>query len=608
MRRWKQWIRLAVIAAASFVLLVTVLPQVASGIGLGPLAHRLATSAGCSSGGSSSTCTPEGTVLGTVTVTGKPTRFVPGYRGAGACPDSGRARMACADPIYALTGAAGYYHLTLPAGKWRVDGFYEINPYGGAFLGSPRVVTVSAGRTIVDYAAVPYQKPAAARGAVTVTGLPAGARILDLSVVLCPAYAPLTGTTPSIACVRAYGQSIGSFGQAALFSATGLPPGGWIAYPGFCGDFGDLSLGNVFSCLTDGKAGKPVTLAGGGTSTVDVTTPFTVPGYGVLSGKITFTGTPSGFSDPVAVMACQKDDTNCRTDEVANGAGFGFLLGDGTWHVNGLYLAAPFYNAIVGPTETVTITSGHTTTLDVTDPYQVLGAATGTITVTGAPAGVAIRSYTMLACPASVPASQVSVSEECVTEYSGQTGSGIGVVVGTGALSKLAHPRSVRASQADTPINSYELSTLTAGTWVLYPGYQTAFGSAIAPVGTKVTIAAGKTTDEDLSVAYQVPSVGIVTGTVDIVGAPGGGFFQGGAEACTTAPTAKTCTGERVAYTQSDGTYQLPLPPGAWWVSGIAEDFDFNGPGLEQKSTPAVEVTVTAGTQTTEDFTVDLSS
>ena len=48
MKRWNQRVRLGVIAVASFVLLVTVLPQVASGLGLGPLANRLASSVSCS--------------------------------------------------------------------------------------------------------------------------------------------------------------------------------------------------------------------------------------------------------------------------------------------------------------------------------------------------------------------------------------------------------------------------------------------------------------------------------------------------------------------------------------------------------------------------------
>jgi hypothetical protein len=52
MRRWQQKARLGVVAAASFVLLVLVLPQVATGIGLGSLAH-LVGSGPCGSSGSS---------------------------------------------------------------------------------------------------------------------------------------------------------------------------------------------------------------------------------------------------------------------------------------------------------------------------------------------------------------------------------------------------------------------------------------------------------------------------------------------------------------------------------------------------------------------------
>jgi Neocarzinostatin family len=53
MRRLQQRARLGVVAAASFVLLVLVLPQVATGIGLGSLAARLTDSGACGSSGSS---------------------------------------------------------------------------------------------------------------------------------------------------------------------------------------------------------------------------------------------------------------------------------------------------------------------------------------------------------------------------------------------------------------------------------------------------------------------------------------------------------------------------------------------------------------------------
>ena len=45
--------RMAVVGVASFVLLVTVLPQIAGSIGLSSLASRLTATAGCSSSGSS---------------------------------------------------------------------------------------------------------------------------------------------------------------------------------------------------------------------------------------------------------------------------------------------------------------------------------------------------------------------------------------------------------------------------------------------------------------------------------------------------------------------------------------------------------------------------
>ena len=67
MKTWQQRTRAIVIALASFVLLVTVLPEIASGLGLTPLGNRLATTTAMSCSGSpgdprhgssSSTCCP----------------------------------------------------------------------------------------------------------------------------------------------------------------------------------------------------------------------------------------------------------------------------------------------------------------------------------------------------------------------------------------------------------------------------------------------------------------------------------------------------------------------------------------------------------------------
>jgi len=70
---WQQKVRLGVVAAASFVLLVLVLPQVATGIGLGRLAAQLTDSGSCGSGsGSSGSASLGGSGSGSSSVCGPP--------------------------------------------------------------------------------------------------------------------------------------------------------------------------------------------------------------------------------------------------------------------------------------------------------------------------------------------------------------------------------------------------------------------------------------------------------------------------------------------------------------------------------------------------------
>jgi hypothetical protein len=105
MRRWQQKARLGVVAAASFVLLVLVLPQIATGIGLGGLAHLVnagpcgssgssgSMGSGSGSGGGSSQCGPP-------TLTVDPaTGLVDGQSvsvtGSGFTPFSGVAMVEC---------------------------------------------------------------------------------------------------------------------------------------------------------------------------------------------------------------------------------------------------------------------------------------------------------------------------------------------------------------------------------------------------------------------------------------------------------------------------------------------------------------------------------
>jgi hypothetical protein len=65
---------------------------------------------------------------------------------------------------------------------------------------------------------------------------------------------------------------------------------------------------------------------------------------------------------------------------------------------------------------------------------------------------------------------------------------------------------------------------------------------------------------------------------------------------------AGTCTDEDDAYLGANGTYQLDLPPGTWWVSGLVYLYDSS---TTQTVTSAPrKVTVVAGSKTKANFIV----
>jgi hypothetical protein len=618
-KSWKPRARMAVVAAASFVLLVTVLPQIASGFGLTSLANRIVGSSSCvsssssSSSGSSSMCCSSssstsqcagvGTVTGTVTVTGAPKRFTPAFLGAGACPASSPPNVACADPIYALA-SEGAYTLSLSAGTWRISGFYENSGFGGAFLGPAQTVAVTAGGTVNVDLSVPYEKPASLSGTITVKNVPPFDTVEQLSVLLCPSFAPYNGTSPSIACVNGYGSNMTvSNGTAiASYSLSGLPPLTWTAYPSFCAESG---------CGTNANKGVSVTLTPGGSGTANVTTSFLLPGQALLTGTISVTGAPPDFSDEVGVTACplgQNGGSGCHEFYGVSGNRYTMVLSAGQWSVKGFYLAQPYDNAVDGSTQVVTLAKKQTMNLYLSVPYQVPGTATGTITVEGLPAGVTVESYTMLACPAAEPWTGGVTAPECVSEYSGPAGFGYGAADRGQAKSAnaAANPPAGYAGAAKSPVNVYSLPTLTAGPWLLYPGYQTVFGSVIDPSGKPVAITSGKTTTRNVTVTYQPPSQGAVTGTVTVVGAPAEGDYESGVQACSGVPTAGSCPGEIQTGSQQNGTYTLLLAPGTWWLEGFIDVF--GGTTLNQSTSRAKKVVLTAGTELTKNFTVTVGA
>jgi hypothetical protein len=561
-----------------------------------------------------------GTVTGTVRVTGAPKNFIPAYLGAGACPTTSPPNVACSNPIYALA-TNGVYTLSLSPGTWRLSGFYENAPYGGAFLGAAQTVTVTGGETVRQNLTVPYKKPASLHGTITIKNVPPFDPVEQAQVLLCPSFAPYNGVTPSIACVTGYGNPGGggttttivggttaaasaSTGSTftASYSLTGLPPVAWTAYPGYCAQSG---------CGFNAKRGVPVTLRPGGSSTVNVSTNFLLPGESLLTGTVSVTGAPSGFADEVGVTACpvngQSGVSGCHSFYGISGNRYTMVLDPGQWSVKGFYLAEPYDNAVDGPTQLVTLVKKHTTNLYLSVPYQVPGTATGSITVTGLPAGVKVQSYTVLACPSTEPWSGGIPAPECVSEYSGPGGFGYGAADRGESKSTNAanNPPAGYAGAAKTPINEYSLPTLTPGAWLLYAGYQTVLGSATNMAGTPVNIASNVTRTKNLTVAYKQPTQAAVTGTVTVVGAPANGF-ESGVFACSGLPTSGSCPGQVPAFAEENGSYTLLLAPGTWWLEGFVDVFGGTGPN--QSTSPAKKVVLTAGTEITKNFTVTVGA
>ena len=172
-----------------------------------------------------------------------------------------------------------------------------------------------------------------------------------------------------------------------------------------------------------------------------------------------------------------------------------------------------------------------------------------------------------------------------------------------GPASDTRPPAGFRGAATSAPYDSYLLS-LTPGQWLLYPGYQTVFGSVVDHTATTVSIESHDVTKRDLTLSYQTPTQAAVTGTVDVIGAPAN-QFESGAQACTAAPTASTCDGQQEAFAEPNGTYTLLLTPGTWWVRGFVETFF--GFSSTQSTSTAVVVRAQPGVVTTKSFVVEVS-
>jgi hypothetical protein len=381
-----------------------------------------------------------------------------------------------------------------------------------------------------------------------------------------------------------------------LITLNGLPPGAWTAYPGYCTQYG---------CAT-GAASKPVVTKAGRTTQAKLSTPYQIPSNGLLNATVAVSGGPAGFTPPTGIDACQVSglDTICQG---VGGYGPGptsLLLTAGTWEIAGYYTASPFGNAIPGPAEIVTIRGGQTTNLVLDVPYQVLGGVSGTIKISGLPAGVHPTGYSVNACPADAfggnPFNPFAFLS-CVYESSGSTGYSYGAA-DTKRFGRTAH-RSHLARAVGAKLNTFSLPTLTPGAWIVNVSYTTQYGTFYSPVSTTVNITAGATTKAKVTVPYEAPVEGLVTGSVKVTNAPNGAF-SAQVRACSSAPTATTCTNEVDASLDQYGNYQLPLFAGTWWVQG--EAYSYTGSTTQTVTSAAKQIQVTAGQHDKASFVIPL--
>jgi hypothetical protein len=369
MRIWQQRLRIIVIAAASFVILVTVLPQVASGFGLRSLENRLesTTATSCSGSGSSagsgssSSCAPKnGTVTGSVKILGKPKGFHPATVGAEAC--AGAVSAPCSNPV-STVATKKMFTLSLTAGDWTVFGYYQITSGGAVFVGNRTAVNVPAGGTVTVELLIFYETPAKLAGTLTVNGASANDPITTLTVVVCPLSVAFSGGTVPNGCASGSATPSTAGGATGSYLVKNLAPGSWTAYPGFCA---------LSGCVTHTGDKQAATLKSGKKTLLDLSTSFLEPNQALLYGTVSVLLAPRGFSATLGANACQVGGA-CESVNAVNGK-YATILTNvipafGAWTAQGFYVKHSGTRADGLPLPFVAV-AGTSTQLGLTVLYQ----------------------------------------------------------------------------------------------------------------------------------------------------------------------------------------------------------------------------------------------
>ncbi len=199
----------------------------------------------------------------------------------------------------------------------------------------------------------------------------------------------------------------------------------------------------------------------------------------------------------------------------------------------------------MGAPKTVAVQAGETETVDFTVAYQKTGSVKGSVTVTKVPVGTGIWGKTAEACPSYAPnPNEVSADIVCAT------GGGSG---------------------------NYSFPTLSPGTWILYPTYETEFGQSFGKA-VSVSVVSGSTRTVNLTTPLLPPPGGIVSGSVKVSSFPASSGDLVGVLACKGSTVSYSCAGLKENPVSTNGaSYGLPLDSGTWTLAAFYEPEPYGG-------------------------------
>jgi hypothetical protein len=263
-----------------------------------------------------------------------------------------------------IATSAGVFSFTLAPGSYQLRGFYELQGGGPRFLGGIAIVTVKSSQTTSVNLQVPYAVPATLDGTITVKNVPSSDPVKRLTVLVCPSNEPFTGGTPAGDCLTGGAKPIKTttstgVNDFGLYKVTGFPAGSYLAYPGYI----------ALSGSATSTSGVAVKLKAGKTTTQNLKTNFLMGDEGLVFGKVSVTGAPTGFAPQLGAQACNVSTSNCVNAFELTGHDYNLILSAGAYDIRGFYLTTGG-TFEYGSTTPEVVTAGAMIKANLSVPFQ----------------------------------------------------------------------------------------------------------------------------------------------------------------------------------------------------------------------------------------------